>query len=104
MVSPILAAMTQVGPYVSKRCGDDYEGPDFIFKLQHTPLPDFLGECFHRAHAPSPPQPSSHANPGFFLPPIGLVERLLGISQRMLRSGGTAQTEETLLRPLLDER
>lgn len=34
----------------------------------------------------------------------GLVDRLLAISQRMLRSGGTAQTEETLLKPLLDER
>lgn len=33
----------QVGPYVSKQCGEEYEGPDFIFKLQHTPLPDFLG-------------------------------------------------------------
>ena len=35
---------TQAGPYVARRCGvDDYEGPDFVFRLQHTPLPGFLG-------------------------------------------------------------
>jgi hypothetical protein len=33
-----------VAPYLQKRCGEeaDYEGPDFIFKLQHTPLNEFL--------------------------------------------------------------
>jgi hypothetical protein len=37
----------QVGPYVTKRCGEDYEGPDFIMGLLHTSLSDFLGERRH---------------------------------------------------------
>lgn len=33
-----------VAPYLPRRCGEegDYEGPDFIFKLQHTSLNEFL--------------------------------------------------------------
>ena len=23
---------------MSRKCGEDYEGPDFVFKLQHTEL------------------------------------------------------------------
>lgn len=62
---------------MTKKAGvEDCEGPEFIIGLVHTALSDFLA----------------------------LVERLMMISGQVSRMGGTWHLEESLLKPLLDER
>jgi hypothetical protein len=67
-----------VGPYLQRQSGDpDAEGPDFIFRLQHTPLADFLA----------------------------LVGRLCEVAARLVKGDGPGLgAEEALLRPILEER